>query len=337
VGHVCSFAQHGRSVRGDCASCCKAAKRQRRRSSSRGSTSAYTRRGDRQPAASQGLSDASRADRLAAARLGPPRRSPAPSPAASSRRSAARPSRSPAAGCRGQVACRAAALARAGTSRTAVSHGGRSCVAGALRTGRWGFAHGQLICRTAGSYDAPARLSQAGSQHTGLPEARHAGRPARRSRQAAGAGPQCARTAAQAASAALCLSGPGARRPRSAEQLRRRQARVRQPRPRKAWHACPRRGPRRAQCRRRGRGRQQARGPKPYRVGARPPRGRHAQLLQRGQVARAQRGGRRRRRPQAARRALRGAHGDARHAPPEVACVGRARAEGGAHGVAVLW
>jgi len=113
----CSFAQHGRSVRADCA----AARRQSEpcRSSAMGRTSAYTRRGDRQPAASQGLSEASRAERLAAGRLGPPQRSPAPAPAASSRRSAARPSRSPAAGCRGQVACRAGALARAGTFCTA--------------------------------------------------------------------------------------------------------------------------------------------------------------------------------------------------------------------------
>ncbi len=136
----CSFAQHGRSVRADCASC-KAAKRQPCRSAAMGRTSAYTRRGDRQPAASQGLSEASRAERLAAARLSPPQRSPAPSPAASSRRSAARPSRSPAAGCRGQVACRTAALGRAGTSRTAPAATGAGqaslglCarVAGALR------------------------------------------------------------------------------------------------------------------------------------------------------------------------------------------------------------
>ncbi len=208
---------------------------------------------------------------------------------------------------------------------------------------RWGCAHGRVMRRTAGShttavdYDAPAHLWQAGRQHTGLPEARHAGRPARRSRHAAGAGPECARTAAQAASAALRLSGPGARRPRSAEQLRRRQARVRQCRPCKALPGCPRRGPRRMQRPRRSRGcgRQQAHGPKPYRVGARPPRGRYAQLLQRRQVARAQRGGRGRRRPQAARRALRGAHGDALHAPPEVACVERARAQGSMHAVVV--
>ena len=102
------------------------------------------------------------------------------------------------------------------------SHGGRSSFAGALRTGRWGFARGQLMSGQQGATRQPQTMTgplvcrrRAVSTQACLKQGMQAGPRGSRDRLQV-QGPQCARTAAQAASAALCLRRPGAQRPRSA-------------------------------------------------------------------------------------------------------------------------